>query len=147
MQSVPFILGLQLSAPTRWQAGALVAFRSRVLPPYYSAGTRFTKAVAGVPGDRVIRLGRDFYLNGRAIASARTTDSQGRPAHVFTPPLLPRSLCHQSLITERSCHESVASLVPDNALFVLGTHARSFDSRYWGFVTEQEVLGRVVALF
>jgi type IV secretory pathway protease TraF len=36
--------------------------------------------------------------------------------------------------------------VPEGALFVLGTHERSFDSRYWGYVEAPEVTGRVLAL-
>jgi type IV secretory pathway protease TraF len=36
--------------------------------------------------------------------------------------------------------------VPPGALFVLGSHPQSFDSRYWGLVEPSEILGRVVPL-
>lgn len=145
-QSVPFTVGVQVAAPTRWHTGDLVAFRTGDLSPYYPAGTPFTKAVAGIPGDRIVRLGRDFYLNGRYIATARETDSNGRPASVFSPLPLPVPLCVQPRIASRSCREPTAPLVPDGALFVLGRHERSYDSRYWGYVQHETIFGRVVAL-
>ena len=145
VHSVPFTLGFQVAAPPRWQPGDLVAFRTRDLRPYYPAETLFTKAIAAVPGDRLVRLGRDFYVNGRYVATARETDSQGRPAHPFTPPPIPVSMSTH-LVWNGFCRETLASRVPDGALFVLGTHDRSFDSRYWGFVAQMEVIGRVVTL-
>ncbi|MCI0457054.1 MAG: S26 family signal peptidase [Gemmataceae bacterium] len=145
-QSVTFTIGVRLAPPADWQPGDLVAFRTPDLRPYYPAGTSFTKAVAGVPGDRVIRLGRDFYVNGRYADTARATDSYGRPAQLFTPPARHQPLCHQPPVAQRSCREMTAPLVPDAALFVLGSHERSYDGRYWGYVNSTEVLGRVVAL-
>lgn len=145
VHSVHFTLGFQVAAPPHWQPGDLVEFRTRDLRPYYPAGTLFTKAVAAVPGDRLARLGRDFYVNGRYVATARETDSQGRPTIVFTPPLIPVSVS-TGLAWNGLCREALAGRVPDGALFVLGTHERSFDSRYWGLVGPEEIVGRVLAL-
>lgn len=145
VHSVPFTMGFQVATPLRWRPGDLVEFRTRDLRPYYPAGTLFTKKIAALPGDRLIRLGRDFYVNGRYVTSGRETDSQGRPAHLFTPLPVPVPLS-TDLAWNGFCREALANRVPDDALFVLGTHGRSFDSRYWGFVTHTEVVGRVVAL-
>lgn len=144
--SVPFTVGFQVAAPLRWRPGDLVEFRTRDLRPYYPAGTLFTKAVAAVPGDRLIRLGRDFYVNGRYVATAQERDSQGRPASLFTPPLIPTPVS-TGLAWNEICREALTDRVPDGALFVLGTHERSFDSRYWGLVGPKEVVGHVLALF
>lgn len=146
VHSVPFTVGFQVAAPAHWRPGDLVEFRTRDLRPYYPAGTLFTKAVTAVPGDRLTRLGRDFYVNGRYVASGRETDSQGRPAYLFTPPPIPVPLS-TSLAWPGICREALASRVPNGALFVLGAHERSFDSRYWGLVSPEEIMGRVVALF
>jgi type IV secretory pathway protease TraF len=145
-QSVPFRLGLRLPPPIAWQPGHLVQFFTHALPPYYPAGSLFTKAVAAVPGDHLTRLGRDFYRNGTYLASARATDSLGRPAPLFTPPAVPPGMCVRPFFLETSCRSAHAAIVPGGALFVLGTHERSFDSRYWGYVEAPEVTGRVLAL-
>jgi type IV secretory pathway protease TraF len=145
-QSVPFALGVKIRPPRAWTPGQLVSFRSPDLRPYYPPGTPFTKAVAAVPGDHVIRLGRDFYVNGRFVAAALETDASGRPAPVWTPPAVPRPLC-AARFPETACRETVATIVPDGKLMALGSHARSFDSRYWGYLDGEAIRGRVVALF
>jgi type IV secretory pathway protease TraF len=144
--SLAFRLGVRLPPPVAWQRGQLVQFRTRALPPYYPAGSLFTKAVAAVPGDHLTRLGRDFYRNGTYLASARSTDSLGRPAPLFTPPSGPPLASVPAFFLETSCRPARAAIVPEGALFVLGTHERSFDSRYWGYVEAPEVTGRVLAL-
>lgn len=146
VHSVPFTVGFQVAVPSHWRLGDLIEFRTRDLRPYYPAGTLFTKAIAALPGDRLIRLGRDFYVNGRYVASGRETDSQGRPAHLFMPPPVPVPLS-TGLAWNGLCREALTGRVPDGALFVLGAHERSFDSRYWGLVGPEEIIGRVVALF
>jgi signal peptidase I len=145
-QSVPFTIGVRVSPPATWRPGDLVAFRTPDLRPYYRAGTPFTKAVAALPGDRVVRLGRDFYVNGRYTATARRSDSYGRPAAVFTPPSVVASVCHQPTAAVAACRVAIAPLIPEGTLFVLGSHERSYDSRYWGYVQRESILGRVVSL-
>ena len=36
--------------------------------------------------------------------------------------------------------------IPGNAIWVTGSHPRSFDSRYWGFVYERQIIGKAYAL-
>lgn len=144
--SVPFHLGYRSAPPTLWQHGTLVEFMSRDLSPYYPAHTRFVKLVAALPGDRLVRLGRDFYRNGQYVITARDTDSHGRIPPLFTPALFPFQQSRASLFSPRTCQETRASVVPAGRLFVLGTHERSYDSRYWGFVDADQIIGRVVIL-
>ncbi len=145
-RSVPFVIGVKIGPPRAWTPGQLVAFRSPDLHPYYAPGTPFTKAIAAVPGDRVVRLGRDFYANGRFLAAALETDAKGRPAALWTPPAVVRPACAAGPM-ETACRETTSTIVPEGALMVLGSHPRSFDSRYWGYVGERQISGRVVALF
>jgi len=146
-QSVPFTAGVALPPPPAWKPGDLVQFRTRDLRPYYPAGTIFAKRVAGRGGDRLTRLGRDFYVNGRYAASAVATDSRGRPAPLFTPASTPAPLCQHPPLFLRACREPLLPRIPDGHLFVLGTHERSYDSRYWGLVDPGEIIGRVATLF
>jgi type IV secretory pathway protease TraF len=147
--SVPFRLGLRIASPTAWRPGDLVQFRTRDLQPYYPPASLFTKAVAAGPGDRLFMLGRDFYVNGVFVGSARETDAQGRAAPLFAPPPAPPLQCPLVPSWVPVCDAPATihdCIVPAGALFVLGSHLRSFDSRYWGFVHHSEILGRVLAL-
>jgi len=112
------------------QRGDYVAFRTPDLRPYYPAGSLFCKRVVGVPGDTILRDGQNFLLcNGESGRcrwfEARRTDSQGRPAPQFWPQ------------TER---------IPEGCYFVVGTHPRSFDSRYWGYVRRKAIVGKAMPI-
>lgn len=95
--------------------GDIVAFRHE-----RSAPSVYLKRVIGLPGDRIaIRYGT-VRVNGTPIKEdyVRFPDSRTFPE-----------------IT-----------VPPHALYVLGDNrANSDDSRFWGFVPQDEVIGRAIA--
>ena len=68
---------------------------------------------------------RRFTCNGRPLGQALATDSQGRP--------LPRFTYNGPL--------------PAGQLFLVGTHPRSYDSRYFGFVDAHEILHQALPLW
>lgn len=147
--SVPLTLGIRLTAPAQWHPGDLVAFRTRDLRPYYPAGAPFAKVVAGVGGESIARLGRDFYVAGRYVGTARERDAAGRAAPLFTPQPTPEPLCRQPAAWVRPvvmCRQTLATIIPEGHLFTIGQHERSFDSRYWGLVAPQEITGRVAPI-
>jgi signal peptidase I len=143
--SVPFRLGIRLNPPARWERGQLVMFRTRDLAPYYRAGSVFTKIVAAVPRDHLRVDGRDFYVNDIYVGTAPPTDSLGRPVLMYLPVPGGGGICLDGR-TAPMTRSALECRVPPGALFVLGTHERSFDSRYWGFVKQSEIIGRVVPL-
>ncbi len=143
--SVPFTVGIRLNSPAVWERGQLVQFHVRDLRPYYPAGTPFTKGVAGLPGDHLQLEGRTFRINGSVIGTARSTDSQGRPAWLYVPERTPGGFCSTES-TRSVAGGSADCILPPETLFVLGVHGRSFDSKYWGIVRFTEVAGRVVPL-
>jgi type IV secretory pathway protease TraF len=145
-QSVPFRLGLRLAAPDRWAPGELVQFHARDLAPYYPAGTAMTKIVTAVPGDRLRLEHRTFAVNGARVGVARDTDAAGRPAPLYVPHPGPDGACPIAGTTPSPPPLAIECTLPAGTLFVLGAHERSFDSRYWGLVTDAEVMGRVVPL-
>jgi conjugative transfer signal peptidase TraF len=77
------------------------------------------KIVAASSGDIVCRLGPGVRTGGHSSVWALRTDALGRP-----------------LPNWRGCRRMRA-----NELFVLGTHSASFDSRYFGPINRQSVLG------
>jgi signal peptidase I len=114
-------------------------------------GIRLVKRVVGLPGDRVELRGFALTINGVAVpyqplqsaeASSRadapfislSEDLPGHPAHsvrAFDPAL-------------RSDATQVFE-VPEGKYFVLGDNRdESFDSRFWGSVPRDAVLGRAL---
>ena len=110
---------------TEIAAGDYISFvADKRMLPYYAPGVSFGKRVVGMPGDVLETDGRKFYLNGQFIAQAREKDSLGNPAPLFT----------------------FRGKIPPGCYFVLGHHPHSFDSRYWGFVCEPSIVGRLIPL-
>ena len=115
--------------------GHYVAFRvmdvGPVLPNgkrFYPNGTVFGKQVFALPGDHVTVTKDSVSVNGRVVARNEFTVLD----RIAEDP--------QHLVTRDE-------VVPDGHLFVLGTHPRSLDSRFIGFVPEEWVIGRMYALW
>ncbi len=112
-------LAYALSSPQR---GDIIAFR---FPR--AAGREFLKRVVGLPGDVVAELDGRFWINGVPLGVLLM---RVPPVQDDTPPL--------NLAPRR---------VPANHLYVLGDNRNaSLDSRYWGMVTERDVIGKAVAI-
>ena len=87
---------------------------------------RMIKRVGCRPGEWLQRDAQHgFSCDGRPLGQALATDSQGRPLPRFT-------------------HNGP---VPAGQLFLVGTHPRSYDSRYFGFVDAHEILHQALPLW
>jgi len=80
---------------------------------------RLIKQVACEPGDtlKVDIRNRFFYCNGNYLGMAKVITLKGKTLPLFV----------------------YNGQVPEGMLFVSGQHKDSFDSRYWGFLDQQEV--------
>lgn len=92
---------------------------------YYPANVPLVKTVAGHAGDRACAKGRGVFVNDRWVATRRRSDGAGR-----------------ALPAWHGC----VTLAP-GALFLLGGHAGSFDSRYFGPVAAAHVVGEAYPLW
>ena len=87
---------------------------------------RMIKRVGCRPGEWLQRDAEHrFTCDGRPLGQALATDSQGQPLPRFT-------------------HNGP---VPAGQLFLVGTHHRSYDSRYFGFVHAHEILHQALPLW
>jgi len=107
------------------QRGDLVAFRfpgSR----YYKEGVLFVKEVEGLPGDR-LEIGSDriVRLNGAFLDTVRATDSKGEAVKPFL----------------------FDSVIPNGAYFLYSPARNSYDSRYYGLIGKERIVGKVIPLF
>lgn len=105
--------------------GELVAFRWHGGGPY-RAGVTFVKILAGIPGDTVTRIGRNFFVNGRPLGTAKPTSSSGAPLHLGPQGILPPA-----------------------HYYVHAPHPDSLDSRYalTGWIAQAQIIGRAYAIF
>ena len=116
--------------PAQIETGDYLVFRHRDLAQVRQGlGTnreRMIKRVGCRPGEWLhVDAEHRFTCDGRPLGQALATDSQGRP--------LPRFI-----------HNGP---VPAGQLFVVGTHPRSYDSRYFGFVDAREILHQALPLW
>jgi conjugal transfer pilin signal peptidase TrbI len=106
--------------------GEIIAFAARGLGPYFRDGQIIIKRAAGMEGDRVQVSHETVRINGAEVgAGLALAGTLKRP---------PSDL----LRDER---------VPPGHLWRMGATADSFDSRYWGFLPERQVIGRAYALW
>lgn len=99
--------------------GDYVSFR------WQGTGTRFTKMIAGIPGDKVERIDRSFYVDGNYVGNAKPTGLAGQPLEMMEPGIL-----------------------GDGEYYVMAPHPDSLDSRYklTGWVKQNEIIGRAYPL-
>jgi conjugal transfer pilin signal peptidase TrbI len=107
------------------QRGDYVVFRWHGGGPH-DAGEKFLKIVAGVPGDTITREGRNFYVNGQFVGTAKERSLSGQPLDM-----------------------SDAGTLGQGEYYVMATSPNSLDSRYklTGWIKQSEIIGKAYTLF
>lgn len=92
----------------------------------YPEGSIFVKIVRGVPGDKVTREGRDFFVNGNYVGTAKEISKTGKPLEA-----------------------GPVGVIPPGHYYVATSHPDSLDSRYGitGWIKEDAIKGKVFGLF
>lgn len=102
-------------------------------------GKDFVKRVIGLPGERVEIRAKAVWVDGRKLDEPWV--------HFMAPPLSP----HDPEYTLRGEHlrdDWGPATVPAGQLLVLGDNRdNSRDSRYWGFLREDQVKGRALVVY
>jgi signal peptidase I len=92
----------------------------------------FIKRVIGLPGDRVEIRHQQAYINDQPLTEPYAVHLKGVPADMA---LRPRD-------------EFGPVIVPADSYFVLGDNRDySLDSRYWGFVKVEEIMGQAYSIY
>ena len=119
-----------LPAPTKVELGDYLVFRHQGLPQVQpglgAEHEQMIKQVGCLPGDKLtVDAANRFTCNGQMLGQALAADSKGRP--------LPQFLFNGQ--------------VPAGRLFMVGTHPRSYDSKYFGFIDATEIIYKALPLW
>lgn len=127
--------------------GDIIVFRYPVNPTQH-----FVKRVVGVPGDRVRLINRQVYINGTPLHEPYVRYTS-RAHDVFRDEFPRLDLSAPGLegdwfLEMKKMVEDGQLIVPEGHYFVLGDNRdESLDSRYWGFVPRENVIGRPLLIY
>ena len=109
-----------------FQKEDLIAFKAdNRMTPFFSLETTFIKRVKGVEGDEVGKRGEILTVNGQKVG-------EGFP------------LTNHPGVTQVIDHRPFR--VQPLTYWAMGDQPKSFDSRYWGVVFSQQVVGKAYVL-
>lgn len=110
---------------------------------------RYVKRIIGIPGDVLEFSGRHIKINGNLIETGEQSIPQAIPGYDrLTYVTLSETLsgnAYTVAYTKPEENRNYSVTVPSGSYFVLGDNRdHSNDSRYWGFVPAQNIVGKVV---
>jgi len=128
--------------------GDIIVFLSPSEP-----GLFVVKRVVGVPGDRIHLRAGNVYRNGELQQEPYAIHSQGdyNPYRDDFPAVQPSRADQLAPAWELSRPDYIVGqdlVVPPNSYFAMGDNRDvSYDSRYWGFIPRENVVGRPMFIY
>lgn len=130
--------------------GDVIVFLSPRTP-----GLHVVKRVIGVPGDRIHLRNGVVYRNGQRLEEPYVLHDRDYPTDVYRDnfPAVPAPDYDSNIFDKwRSKLPSYIDgndiVVPPNSYFGMGDHRGvSLDSRYWGFIPRENVIGRPMFIY
>ena len=110
----------------------------------------FVKRVIGIPGDHIRLADKQVIRNGRRLVETYVqhdqADHNAYRDNFPSTPNLRLSASGEDMLARHVIGGEV--VVPEGALFVLGDNRdESLDSRYWGFVPRENIVGRPLFVY
>ena len=156
-----FVNRIQFAPKTSW-IGPLIPYRDIhfrdivvfLHPDPLQAGTFVVKRIIGLPGDRIHLRNGVVYRNGVALDEPYVWhDGENLSDHYrndfpAVPPSEYDGLTPNWMVDEQTFVQGGDIVVPPNHYFAMGDHrAVSQDSRYWGFIPQENVVGRPMFIY
>jgi signal peptidase I len=114
----------------------------------------YVKRVIGLPGDRIRIVKQQVYINGQTLSESYVVHDPGSrdsfgddfpPTDPYFVEVGLRPEWAETILQNVSHGELV---VPANHYFAMGDNRdRSWDSRYWGFVDRDAIMGRPMLIY
>ena len=154
-----FVNRVSFSPKSRWigpfvpyrqiQRGSIVVFLSPAEPDLY-----VVKRIIGVPGDRIHLRDSVVYRNGQKLDEPYVIHTGTDPYNPYrdnfpsVPPSEYSNVTDEWKLTMPQHIENGDLVVPPNSYFAMGDNRDvSYDSRYWGFIPQENVIGRPMFIY
>jgi signal peptidase I len=155
-----FVNRIQFAPKTSW-VGPLLPYRQVrrgdivvfLHPDAAYSGTYVVKRIMGVPGDRIHLRNGEVYRNGEKLDEPYVLHDRDEPNDFYRNnfPAVPPSDPNISPRWEEELPSHVQGddlVVPPGHYFAMGDHRGvSLDSRYWGFIPQENVIGRPMFIY
>ncbi len=154
-----FVNREQFAPATRW-VGPLMPYRDIgrgdivVFLSPEEQGLFVVKRIMGIPGDRIHLRDGEVYRNGQKLDEPYAQHKMGdfNPYRDNFPALPPSDMLgvrSEKWQQEFGSHvEGEDLVVPPNSYFAMGDNRDvSYDSRYWGFIPQANVIGRPMFIY
>jgi signal peptidase I len=112
----------------------------------------YIKRIIGLPGDRVTIKNKDIYVNGKKISYAANGKEliDGKNHDIYIDKFIDKKvkvIYDKQFDSFRDSIQDQEIDVPLGKYFVLGDNRdNSKDSRYWGFVPRENIIGKAVLI-
>lgn len=154
-----FVNRVQFAPPSRWiqpivhytqiHDGDIVVFLSPAEPDLY-----VVKRIMGVPGDHIHLRDGAVYRNGQKLDERYVLNTGVNPYDPYrdsfpdVPPSDYSNATSEWKLTMPQHIENGDLVVPPDSYFAMGDHRDvSYDSRYWGFIPRENVIGRPMFIY
>ena len=117
-----------------------IAYRTFPGSLYFNTGERLIKKVAGLPGDTV-----EFSAKSHKVCYRLT--GADRICQEFPREILDRKNKILPIPFQNQGNESGSFVIPTGQLYVYGTNPRSYDSRYFGLIFHDQLVGKLNPIF
>jgi signal peptidase I len=153
-----FVNRIQFSPKTKW-IGPLIRYRDvhfRDIVVFLSPaepGLYVVKRIIGVPGDRIHLRNGVVYRNGVALDEPyvdhdRDTADPYRNNFPAVPPSDEYGVYPNWIVDMQKYVQGDDLVVPPGRYFAMGDHRGvSLDSRYWGFIPKENIIGRPMFIY
>jgi signal peptidase I len=143
------ILHTKLYKGNEPKRGDIMVFR---WPPNPSVD--FIKRVIGVPGDHISYIDKTIYVNGQKIPTEFEKDTVANDENGNVNKVVQKQedflgIKHKIFeVPDEVSYDYRDIVVPKDMYFVMGDNRDfSADSRYWGFVPDQNIIGRATLVW
>jgi signal peptidase I len=154
-----FVNRIRFAPPTHWiqpivsygqiHDGDIVVFLSPAESDLY-----VVKRIMGVPGDRIHLRDGVVYRNGQKLDEPYVVNTGFNPEDAYrdnfpaVPPSDYSNVTSEWKLTMPQHIENGDLVVPPDSYFAMGDHRDvSYDSRYWGFIPRENVIGRPLFIY